>query len=226
MSLFDSISKALGTDSDQGWGGSIGKGLGLDNDTIKGLRLPALAAGAYFGAPYLMNYFGSAPEALGEAGGYGFSSSEAAGAAPKLLGEAGGYGGGGLMSSITGALGNKGVGLLAGALAGGMAGGDTTTSSSRDPWGPAQPYLLDNLKTNAAMQKYYQANPFSNEQKQAYQGQADVYANNQANAGNFNQIANSFMQSNRGLMGQMPTLTQGTKAAPIDWSKYANIGAK
>ena len=101
-----------------------------------------------------------------------------------------------------------------------------SNGSSKDPWGPAQSYLKDNLAQNAAMQQYYSANPFSNEQKSAYQGQADAYANNMANMPAMQGNANSFMQSNRGKMPAMQGLLSGTKAAPIDWTKYANIGAK
>ena len=74
------------------------------------------------------------------------------------------------------------------------------------------------------MQDYYAKNPFSTEQKASYQGLLDTLANNQANAGNMAGMANSFMGSNRGLLQNMPQFTQGAKAAPIDWTKYQNIG--
>lgn len=130
--------------------------------------------------------------------------------------------GGGLLD----ALGSKTGVTLAGGLLGALAGKDTQTtqSSSKDPWGPAQPYLLDNLKTNAAMQQHYQANPFSQEQMAAYQGVMNANANGQANAPVMSGIANNFMQSNRGRMAQMPSFTQGTQAAPINWDAYKNIG--
>jgi len=50
-----------------------------------------------------------------------------------------------------------------------MSGGGTTqnTIQNKDPWGPAQSYLKDNLAQNQRMQDYYSANPFSQEQKQA-----------------------------------------------------------
>lgn len=116
------------------------------------------------------------------------------------------------------------LGAIAGGLLGAAASGDTTTSTNRDPWGPAQGYLKDNLATNANMQKYYQANPFSQEQQSAYQGLLNTNANNQANAPIMQANANSFMQSKRGAMPAMQGLLSGTQAAPIDWSKYANIG--
>lgn len=123
--------------------------------------------------------------------------------------------------------GNAAAGVLAaGGLLGALAGKDTQTtqSSSKDPWGPAQPYLLDNLKTNAAMQQHYQANPFSQEQMAAYQGVMNANANGMANAPVMSGIANNFMQSNRGRMAAMPQFTQGTQAAPINWDAYKNIG--
>lgn len=116
--------------------------------------------------------------------------------------------------------------MAAGGLLGLLAGKDTQTtqSSSRDPWGPAQPYLLDNLKTNQAMQKHYQANPFSQEQMSAYQGLMNTNANAMANAPVMSGISNNFMNSRRGQMGSMPAFTQGTQAAPINWDAYKNIG--
>ena len=101
-----------------------------------------------------------------------------------------------------------------------------TNTQSTDPWAPAQPYLLDNLKTNAAMQEHYRANPFSNEQKTAYQGLLNTVANNSANAAPMMANANSFMQSSRGRTPAMQGLLSGTQAAPIDWNAYANIGRK
>ena len=113
---------------------------------------------------------------------------------------------------------------LGGAALGALAGQDSTTSAQKDPWKPAQPYLLQNLKRNAEMQDFYAKNPFSTEQKTAYQGLLDTLANNQANAPVMSGIANSFMGSNRGLLGNLPQFTTGTKAPVVDWSKYQNIG--
>lgn len=135
-------------------------------------------------------------------------------------------GAGGAGAGLLSGLGTAGTVMAAGGLLGALAGKDTqsTQTSSRDPWGPAQPYLLDNLKTNAAMQKYYQENPFSAEQKRAYQGVFDSNANAMANAPVMSGIANNFMASKRGQMGTMPQFTQGTTAPAVDWTKYQNIG--
>lgn len=127
--------------------------------------------------------------------------------------------GGGLLDWAANNKGLVGAGL--GALAGTQS---QTQSSNRDPWGPAQQYLRDNLATNARMQDYYQANPFSDQQKQAYQHQANVLANNNANMPNFNQMASNFMNSRGGKLAPMPGLLSDTKAPEIDWTKYQNIG--
>ena len=116
------------------------------------------------------------------------------------------------------------LGAIVGGLAGAASAKDTTTTASKDPWAPAQPYLKDNLAQNKRMQDYYMANPFSQEQKTAYQGLLDTNANGLANGSVMAGMANNFMSSNRGLMGQMPQFISGTKAPTVDWSKYSNIG--
>ena len=74
------------------------------------------------------------------------------------------------------------------------------------------------------MQAYYRANPFSTEQKNAYQGLLDTNANAKANVAGLLSNANAFQQSKRGVMPAMTGLLSGTKADPIDWAKYTNIG--
>ena len=119
-------------------------------------------------------------------------------------------------------------GTVLGALGGAAASGDTTTSKSNvnEPWSEAKPYLIDNLKTNAAMAEYYRQNPFSDLQKQQYQGLFNNLANNQANMPAMMANANAFGQSKRGQMPAMQGLLSGTQAAPINWSQYENIGRR
>lgn len=76
----------------------------------------------------------------------------------------------GLFSTLTGGLldDKTGAGLV-GSLLGAGASKDTTTSMNRDPWAPAQPYILDNLKTGQQLQNFYKQNPWSPQQKTAYQ---------------------------------------------------------
>ena len=114
--------------------------------------------------------------------------------------------------------------LAMGAL-GAAASGDTKTSQSKDPWGPAQPYLLQNLAQNQAMSDYYNKNPFSQEQKNAYQGLLNTVANSQAAGNGLLSMAQNFGQSRRGVMPQFGPL--GSAQAPaINWSQYQNIGRK
>ena len=80
------------------------------------LALMALTMGGMNGAGPFSGMFGG-PEALGELGGYGFTSTEVAGAAPTLLGEAGleaAAAGAGGAATVAGA----GAGTIAGAGAG------------------------------------------------------------------------------------------------------------
>ena len=206
-----------------------------------GAMNPALANSAItLGEPIALgSSAGVTPSLIGGSGitlGAPVALGSSAGVTPSMIGNAAATGGG-LLETIGGALKPIGsaisglndftggnLGAIVGGLAGAAASKDTTTSASKDPWAPAQPYLKDNLATNAAMQKYYQENPFSQEQKQAYQGLLNTNANGLSNAGNYNQIAQNFMGSKRGLMGQMPTLNQGVTAPQVDWTKYANIG--
>jgi len=121
---------------------------------------------------------------------------------------------------------NPTLAQLGGAALGALSAKDQnqTSTSTRDPWGPAQQYLKDNLATNAAMQKHYQANPFSTEQQGAYQGLLNTLANNQANGNVLLGNASKFGQSSRGQVPQMAGLLTGTQAPIIDWARYANIG--
>lgn len=57
---------------------------------------------------------------------------------------------------------------IAGAVVGGLMSGDQQASASREPWAPAQPWLKDQIATGQKLQKFYQDNPFSPIQQQAY----------------------------------------------------------
>lgn len=91
---------------------------------------------------------------------------------------------------------------------------NTANNALRDQ---AMPYALENLKTNQALQKFYQQNPFSATQKGAYQGLFDTIANNQAGGNTLLANASNFGRSNRGVMPAMQAMPTGTKAATIDW---------
>lgn len=130
---------------------------------------------------------------------------------------------GGVISGINDLTGGN-LGGIVGGLLGAAAGKDTTTSASKDPWGPAQPYLKENLARNQRMQDYYMANPFSQEQQTAYQGLLNTNANGMANAPVMSGMANNFMNSRGGKMATMPQFVSGVTAPQVDWTKYANIG--
>ena len=210
-----------------GGGGAMGTALpelaAIGGESVAGLG--GLEAGG----------LGAFPSAMGTETGFGMGfGSSGAGAGIE------GYGG--IVGSLAPGIGsssmldtagswlkdNPTLAKIVGAGMGAASAKDTQTSASqsKDPWLPAQKYLLDNLQTNANMQEHYRANPFSNEQKTAYQGLLNTVANNQANAAPMTANANAFMQSNRGRMPQMQGLLSGTQAAPIDWNAYANIGRK
>lgn len=62
------------------------------------------------------------------------------------------------------------AGLLGAVVGAATSGNKTaTTNTQREPWGPAQDWIKDNIARGQALQRDYQANPFSSLQKNAYQ---------------------------------------------------------
>lgn len=85
---------------------------------------------------------------------------------------------------------------IAGSVIGGLlsgSGGSSSATQSKDPWGPAQDWLKSNLATGQSLQNFYQQNPFSDAQKQAY--------------GNAAALSNMYRGMMPQLMAQMPTGT-------------------
>ena len=70
-----------------------------------------------------------------------------------------------------------------------------TTTDKKEPWAPAQPYLIDNLATNKQLQGWYQQNPFNAQQKQGYQ---NLFSDQDNFRGN---VAPGLMQFANNLMG-------------------------
>lgn len=72
-------------------------------------------------------------------------------------------------------------GQILGALAGGLLGGgdsESSTTSKREPWAPAQDWLKGNIALGQQLQNQYMDNPFSDQQKAAYSnafGMSDAY---------------------------------------------------
>lgn len=183
----------------------------------------------------------------------GLTGAQAAGAAAGGLGGAlgstlSGVGSslGGIGSAISGGLGavnsvlGGNLGAIAGGLLGAAASGDTKTeaTSQKDPWAPAQPYLLDNLKKNAALQEQYAQTPFNAQQQTAYQNSfndSDNFRNNVAPG--LLGMVNSFQpyvrqrtavgqggyapaQGNSGLLSPNMQAPQGGNFGQVDWSQF------
>jgi len=98
------------------------------------------------------------------------------------------------------------AGSIIGGLLGSKAGGDQqqTSTATKDPWAPAQPYMLDNLKNEAALQKYYQKTPFN-------QQQIEGYSNLFGDIGNFrDNVAPGLMDfANKGMTSSYSRQTGG-----------------
>jgi len=90
---------------------------------------------------------------------------------------------------------------IAGALAGGLFGGDDTeTSKQQSPWGPAQPWIQSNIGSGQTLQNYYQQNPFSQSQLNAY--------------GNSAALTDNFRNTSASLIDQMNGMKQFDRSNP------------
>ncbi len=65
-------------------------------------------------------------------------------------------------------------GAVIGAVASSQQSDGPTQQTSREPWGPAVPWLTQNLKTGQDLQGFYQKNPFSDQQKVGMQNQLSM----------------------------------------------------
>lgn len=76
-----------------------------------------------------------------------------------------------------GAVAGAAIGVVGSAMSKDGQGG--TTTASKEPWGPAAPWLTQNVGTGQALQGYYQANPFNQQQQNAFGrlSQGTDYAN-------------------------------------------------
>ena len=90
-----------------------------------------------------------------------------------------------------GAVVGAGVGLIGSAMSSDKNGGAGTQTQSKEPWAPAQPWLLSNIVQGQGLQSQYAAQPFSPKQQAAYD--------------------NSYAQSDymRGLIPSLLTQLQG-----------------
>lgn len=101
---------------------------------------------------------------------------------------------------------------LAGGLLSSQDSAGPSQESKREPWAPAIPWLTANLKTGQDLQKFYQQNPFSAQQKIGMQNQLGM-------ADQFNsQIMPGLMDfANKGMTGQYQRSSGG---APGSMSGY------
>lgn len=79
-----------------------------------------------------------------------------------------------LVAATWGAIGGAAVGVIGSALSdkgGSSGGGAGSQTQSKEPWAPAQPWIMNNLMQGQALQNAYTAQPFSNLQNQAYNNQ-------------------------------------------------------
>lgn len=118
-------------------------------------------------------------------------------------------GGGSTLGSIVNALGGaKNVAGLAGALIGAATSGNktSTSTSQREPWGPAQDWIKDNIQKGQALQERYAESPFNDVQKQAYQNVFSGIDNYRSNI-----LPNIFS----GINSWRPYSRTGTQSAPM-----------
>lgn len=73
-----------------------------------------------------------------------------------------------------GAVAGAAIGAVGSAMSdSGGGGGGQSQSTSKQPWMPATPWLMNNLTQGQNLQAQYQAQPFNAQQQQAYQNQAN-----------------------------------------------------
>lgn len=99
-----------------------------------------------------------------------------------------------------------------GAYSASQSGKGKTETATKDPWGPAVPWLTANLKTGQDLQGFYQNNPFSDQQKIGMQNQLGMADQFQQ------QMMPGLMDfANRGMTGQYQRASGG---APGSMSGY------
>ena len=160
-----------------------GSGAGLGGDTLSAMGTTGgngiLGAGSAGGGMTAAEAWGSGAGLGGDtlsAGGANLGAGGYTSAAGGAAGAGGGAGGGGLweaaksvvspaVSALTSGNGSTLGGLL-GAGLGALSEKDTTTS--KDPWAPAQPWIKQNIADGQALQAQYKAQPFNQAQQTSY----------------------------------------------------------
>lgn len=147
--------------------GGAGLGGGLPSAGGSLGNMPGLSSGFADSATTALNGIGGVDGAVGVgglassggmAGGLGLSGS----ALPTLWDKVSGG-----VSAANTALGGNLAPIL-GAVAGAASSGDQTQTSTREPWGPAQPFIRDMIARGQGLAQQYGAQPFSSNQQGAY----------------------------------------------------------
>jgi len=90
-----------------------------------------------------------------------------------------------------------GSAVVGGVLSRSQKSGGGTTTENKQPWAPAQPYILDSLKSGQQLRDYYRQNPFNPQQKTSYQNMfGDIDNFRQNTAPGLMDFANNAMGSN------------------------------
>lgn len=163
-------------------GGGAGSGAFLGEGVASGVGAWDAAAGMGLAEAGGTGLSALAPASVGSAGGVAGVTAGGLGAGGAAAGGLGAAGAAG--ASLIPGIANGTLGQIGAAVAGGLLGGkDGNTESKKEPWGPAQPYILDNLKSGKQLQDFYQQNPFNQQQKTSYQntfGDLDNFRKNVA----------------------------------------------
>ena len=75
-----------------------------------------------------------------------------------------------------GAVAGAAVGVVGSAMSDSGGGGGQSQSTSKQPWMPATPWLMNNLASGQRLQSQYEAQPFNAQQQQAFGNQANQSA--------------------------------------------------
>ena len=165
-----------------------GAAAGAGGSSMSGLDAAMIDAGA--GATNVGAAGGAVGGAAGGAGAVGGGAGGLSGWDAAMAGADGLSGAGAGATNVGavtgGGLGSLGMSDLAKLGLAGLAAYDSRdqqSTSSRDPWGPAQPYLRAMMADGASLYDRYKNNPFSEQQKTAYNNLGGLLNTINSNAG-------------------------------------------
>jgi hypothetical protein len=117
-----------------------------------------------------------------------------------------------------GAVVGGGIALAGNMMSSDKNGGAGTSSQSKEPWAPAQPWLLSNIVQGQNLQNQYTAQPFSPKQQAAYD---NSYAQGDYMRGLIPSLLNQLQQQPIGFDPNEPL----AKPKAWDWNALAGEGA-